>query len=204
VTPNSVEPKTVAELKELVRAVRVPLVVKGIMTPDEALKAAEAGAAGIVVSNHGGRVLDHTPGTAGVLPAIADMVKGKMVIFVDGCVHHGNDVIKYMVVGADAVLVGRHRMRAAYGGGREGVALFDADHAGRNGIGHGAGRRFHCIADQPDPPSVKFACRRRTESEANGRKRIFLSGLCGLSSQGRVTEASRASIALRIRPEGAR
>jgi 4-hydroxymandelate oxidase len=123
-TATSVEPKTVAELRELVKAIKVPLVIKGIMTPDEALKAAEAGAAGIVVSNHGGRVLDHTPGTAAVLPAIADKVKGKMVIFVDGCVRHGNDVVKYMALGADAVLVGRHLLRAAYGGGREGVALF--------------------------------------------------------------------------------
>lgn len=122
--PNSVEPKSVAELRDLVRAIKVPLVIKGIMTPDEALKAAEAGAAGIVVSNHGGRVLDHTPGTAEVLPAIADKVKGKMVIFVDGCVRHGIDVIRYMALGADAVLVGRHLVRAAWGGGREGVALF--------------------------------------------------------------------------------
>ena len=121
---NSVEPKSVAELKELVRAAKVPLVIKGIMTPDEALKAAETGAAGIVVSNHGGRVLDHTPGTADVLPAIADKVKGKMTIFVDGCVRHGVDVIKYMALGADAVLVGRHLVRAARGGGRDGVALF--------------------------------------------------------------------------------
>jgi putative N-acetylmannosamine-6-phosphate epimerase len=123
-TPNAFEPKTVAELRELVRAVKVPLVIKGIMTPDEALKAAEAGAAGIVVSNHGGRVLDYTPGTAEVLPAIADKVKGKMVIFVDGSVRYGNDVIKYMALGADAVLVGRHLVRAAHGGGRAGVALF--------------------------------------------------------------------------------
>jgi 4-hydroxymandelate oxidase len=122
--PNSVEPKSLAELKELVRAVKVPLVIKGIMTPEEALMAADAGAAGIVVSNHGGRVLDCTPGTAEALPAIADKVKGKMVIFVDGCVRHGIDVIKYMALGADAVLVGRHLVRAAWGGGREGVALF--------------------------------------------------------------------------------
>jgi 4-hydroxymandelate oxidase len=119
-----VGPKTVSQLGELVRATRIPFVVKGIMTPDEALKARDAGAAGIVVSNHGGRALDHTPGTAEVLPAIADKVKGKIVIFVDGCVHYGHDVLKYLALGADAVLVGRHLVRAAFGGGREGVALF--------------------------------------------------------------------------------
>ncbi len=119
-----VGPKTAAELRELVRATRIPIVVKGIMTPDEALQAAEAGVAGIAVSNHGGRVLDHTPGAAEVLPAIAGKVKGKLVIFADGCVHYGNDVLRYLALGADAVLVGRHLIRAAYGGGREGVALF--------------------------------------------------------------------------------
>ena len=118
------EPKTVAQLRELVRSTKIPLVVKGIMTPEEAVLVLETGAAGIAVSNHGGRVLDGGPGTAEVLPAIADKVKGKTTIFVDGCVHYGTDIIKYMALGADAVLVGRHLARAAFGGGKEGVALF--------------------------------------------------------------------------------
>lgn len=120
----TVGPKTVAQLRELVKATKLPVVVKGIMTVDEALMAGEAGVAGIVVSNHGGRVLDHTPGSADALPAIAAKVKGKMVIFVDGCVHYGADVLKYVALGADATMVGRHLVRAAYGGGREGVGLF--------------------------------------------------------------------------------
>jgi indole-3-glycerol phosphate synthase len=111
-------------LREAIRATRLPVLVKGVMTVDQALKAGEAGAAGIVVSNHGGRRLDHTPGTAEALPAIADKVKGHMVILVDGCVHYGTDVLKYLALGADAVLMGRHLVRAAHGGGREGVALF--------------------------------------------------------------------------------
>ncbi|MGA2709669.1 MAG: alpha-hydroxy-acid oxidizing protein [Steroidobacteraceae bacterium] len=121
---TAVEPKTVAQLRELVRATKIPVVVKGIMTPEDALLAGEAGAAGICVSNHGGRVLDHSLATADALPAIADKVKGKMVILVDGCVHYGTDVLKYLASGADAVLVGRHLWRAAHGGGREGVKLF--------------------------------------------------------------------------------
>ena len=121
---TGVEPKTVDQLSELVRATKIPILVKGITTPEDALLAGEAGAAGICVSNHGGRVLDHTAGTADVLPAIADKVKGKMVILVDGCVHYGTDVLKYVALGADAVLVGRHLWRAAHGGGRDGVALF--------------------------------------------------------------------------------
>jgi isopentenyl diphosphate isomerase/L-lactate dehydrogenase-like FMN-dependent dehydrogenase len=120
----AVEPKSVAQLREIVRSTRIPVVVKGIMTPEDALAAGEAGAAGICVSNHGGRVLDHTPGTAAALPAIADAVKGRLVILVDGCVHYGDDVLKYLALGADAVLVGRHLARAAFGGGRQGVDLF--------------------------------------------------------------------------------
>jgi 4-hydroxymandelate oxidase len=119
-----VEPKTVAQLREIARATRLPLLVKGIMTVDEAEKAVEAGCAGIVVSNHGGRVLDHTPGTADVLPAIARKVKGRTVILVDGCLRYGHDVLKYLALGADGVLAGRHLLRAAYGGGPEGVRLF--------------------------------------------------------------------------------
>lgn len=121
---QTVEPKTVKQIRELVAATRLPVVIKGIMTVDEALAVANAGAAGIVVSNHGGRVLDHTPGAAEVLPAIADKVKGKLVILADGTVRYGHDVLKYQALGADAVLVGRHLIRGAHGAGADGVALF--------------------------------------------------------------------------------
>jgi len=121
---TEVSSKTVAQLRELVRATKIPFLIKGIMTPEDAMLAAEAGAAGIVVSNHGGRVLDYTPGTAKVLPAIAKKVGGKMIILVDGCVHYGVDVLKYLALGANGVMVGRHLVRAAYGGGRKGVQLF--------------------------------------------------------------------------------
>ncbi len=117
-------PKSVAELRELVKAFKTPIVVKGIMTLDDALRCVEAGVAGIAVSNHGGRRLDHTPGTAEVLPAIASKLKGKIPILTDGCVQSGHDVLKYLALGADVVMVGRHILRAAYGGGAEGVALF--------------------------------------------------------------------------------
>jgi 4-hydroxymandelate oxidase len=117
-------PKSVAELRELVRACKVPLVVKGIMTVDDALRCIDAGVAGIAVSNHGGRRQDHTPGTADVLPAVADKVKGKVPILTDGCVQTGTDILKYLALGADLVMVGRHMLRAAYGGGGDGVALF--------------------------------------------------------------------------------
>ncbi len=117
-------PKSVAELKELTKAFKIPIVIKGIMRVEDALRCIDAGVAGIAVSNHGGRRLDHTAGTAEVLPAIAAKIKGKVPILCDGCVATGTDVLKYLALGADLVMVGRHCLRAAYGGGAEGVALF--------------------------------------------------------------------------------
>lgn len=120
---QTVEPKTPAQLRELARSTKLPFIVKGIMTVEEAVMAADAGAAGIVVSNHGGRVLDHTPGVAEVLAAISDKVKGDLVIFADGAVRYGADVLKLQALGADVLLVGRPLVRGAHGGGAEGVAL---------------------------------------------------------------------------------
>ena len=84
----------------------------------------DAGCDAIVVSNHGGRVLDHCPGTATVLPAIADAVRGKITILADGAVRDGVDVLKMLALGADAVLVGRPLCIAAIGGGVEGVTKY--------------------------------------------------------------------------------
>ena len=118
-----VEPKPAQKLRELVQAIKLPFIVKGIMTPDEAELATEAGAQAIVVSNHGGRVLDQTPGTADVLPDIAQRVKGKVSIMVDGGIRSGADVLKMLALGADYVLIGRPLLQAAVGGGAEGVRL---------------------------------------------------------------------------------
>ncbi len=116
-----VGPKTAGEWEEIITSTELPFILKGIMTPDEAEAALEIGAAGIVVSNHGGRVLDHTPGTADVLPEIADVVEGDILLLVDGGVRSGVDVLKMLALGADAVLVGRPLAIAAIGGGVEGV-----------------------------------------------------------------------------------
>lgn len=116
-----VGPKTVAELQEIIRSTRLPFILKGIMTPDEAERAVEAGAAGIVVSNHGGRILDFTPGVARVLPHVVSAVKGDIMIFADGGVRSGVDVLKYIALGAEAVLVGRPLAVAAFGAGSDGV-----------------------------------------------------------------------------------
>ncbi|MHC1720649.1 MAG: alpha-hydroxy-acid oxidizing protein [Clostridiaceae bacterium] len=119
-----VSPKTVAELREIVQSTKLPFILKGIMTVDEAELAVQAGVAAIVVSNHGGRVLDHTPGAADVLPEIAEAVKGKVIIFADGGVRTGADILKMIALGADAVLIGRPFVTASFGGFREGVKVY--------------------------------------------------------------------------------
>jgi len=116
--------KTVEELKEIVASTEKPFLIKGVMTVKGAMKALEAGAAGIVVSNHGGRVLDQCPATAEVLPAIVDAVGGKMKIFVDGGIRTGMDVFKALALGADAVLIARPFVNMVYGGGEEGVQIY--------------------------------------------------------------------------------
>lgn len=115
--------KTAAELREIIQHAQVPFLLKGIMTVRGAEKALEAGAAGIVVSNHGGRVQDGVPATAQVLPDIARAVKGKMTILVDGGIRTGVDVFRALALGADGCLIARPYVTAMYGGGAEGVAL---------------------------------------------------------------------------------
>jgi len=116
-----VGPKTKEQIKELSQSTKLPFIVKGIMTVKDAVKCAEAGIHAIVVSNHGGRVLDHTCGTADALPAIAKELKGRVTIFVDGGIRSGLDVLKMLALGADGVLVGRPLIVGAYGGGVDGV-----------------------------------------------------------------------------------
>ena len=116
--------KSVEELQEIVREAKVPFILKGIMTVKGALKAKEAGAAAIVVSNHGGRVLDQCPATAEVLADIVDAVGKDMKVFVDGGIRSGVDIFKALALGADAVLIGRPYVTAVYGGAGEGVAAY--------------------------------------------------------------------------------
>ncbi|MBQ9452552.1 MAG: alpha-hydroxy-acid oxidizing protein [Desulfovibrio sp.] len=99
-------------------------IVKGIMTPQDAEKSIMAGADAIVVSNHGGRILDHCPGTAAVLPRIAATVRGRITVMVDGGIRTGVDVLKMLALGADAVLIGRPVTVAAIGGLTDGVNAY--------------------------------------------------------------------------------
>ena len=100
---------------------KLPLLVKGIVRADDAKRAITEGAAGVIVSNHGGRQLDASPATIEVLPRIVDAVAGSGEILVDGGVRRGADVLKALAIGARAVLVGRPVLWGLAAGGRAGV-----------------------------------------------------------------------------------
>jgi 4-hydroxymandelate oxidase len=117
--------KTVEELRQVKEACHgVPFIVKGVMTVRGALKAKEAGAAAIIVSNHGGRVLDQCAATAEVLEEIKAAVGASMKILVDGGIRTGTDVFKALALGADGVVIARPFVTAVYGQAAEGVAAY--------------------------------------------------------------------------------
>ncbi len=120
---QAVGPKSIEEISELAASTRLPFVLKGIMTCEDAASALEAGVSAIVVSNHGGRVLDSPLGAAHVLAEISSMVRGRMIVMADGGVRSGGDILKLLALGADAVLVGRPLITGAFGGGKEGVSV---------------------------------------------------------------------------------
>lgn len=100
----------------------LPLLIKGVTHPDDAGLAAEHKVAGVIVSNHGGRVLDTVPATAHLLPAIADRLQGHCALLVDGGLRRGSDIFKALALGAHAVLVGRPPIWGLSNGGAAGVA----------------------------------------------------------------------------------
>lgn len=99
-----------------------PLILKGVLHPDEARQAAERGVDGIIVSNHGGRQLDGAAASIDALPGIADAVGGRMSILLDGGVRRGVDVVRALALGATACLVGRPQLWGLAVAGEEGVA----------------------------------------------------------------------------------
>ena len=116
--------KTVDQLKEIAAMAGKPFILKGIMTVRGAEKAVEAGAAAIVVSNHGGRVLPGSAATADVLPEIADAVGDRVKILVDGGIRSGTDIFRALALGADAVMICRPFLISYYGGGTEGIVTY--------------------------------------------------------------------------------
>src|SRR5690242_9473141 len=100
----------------------VPLLLKGVMNPADAVRAAELGVAGIIVSNHGGRNLDTLPSTAAALPRIVDALGGRLPLIVDGGIRRGTDVLKALALGAGLVLIGRPYLYGLAVAGSAGVA----------------------------------------------------------------------------------
>ncbi|MBA3718463.1 MAG: alpha-hydroxy-acid oxidizing protein [Actinobacteria bacterium] len=99
----------------------LPVLVKGVLTAEDARLACESGAAGVVVSNHGGRQLDGVPATIEALPEVVEAVGGRIPVLMDGGIRRGTDVVKALALGAEAVLAGRPFVWGLAAGGEEGV-----------------------------------------------------------------------------------
>jgi len=110
------------DLEWLRASTRLPLLIKGVMTAEDAWQAADSGVDGIVVSNHGGRTLDTQPATIDVLAEIVGAVEGRMPVLLDGGVRRGSDIFKALALGARAVLVGRPYVYGLAAAGAAGVA----------------------------------------------------------------------------------
>ncbi len=100
---------------------RGPLLVKGLTSPDDARRAVDQGADGVVVSNHGGRALDSAPAAIDALPAVVAAVGGETTVLMDGGIHHGSDIVKALGLGARAVLIGRATLYGIAAGGQAGA-----------------------------------------------------------------------------------
>jgi isopentenyl diphosphate isomerase/L-lactate dehydrogenase-like FMN-dependent dehydrogenase len=110
------------DLADLASECRVPVLVKGILTAEDAELAIDHGAAGVVVSNHGGRQLDRSLATAEALPEVAETVDGRGAVLADGGIRRGIDIATALALGADAVLVGRPALWGLAAAGSDGVA----------------------------------------------------------------------------------
>ncbi|MDL2210354.1 alpha-hydroxy-acid oxidizing protein [Desulfovibrio sp. OttesenSCG-928-O18] len=115
-----------AEIISLAHERGMKFIAKGVMTADEAILAADAGADAVLVSNHGGRVLDHTPGTAEVLPAIVEAVGERVLVMMDGAVRTGVDVLKVLALGAKAALICRPVAVILHGDEEKGIPAYFA------------------------------------------------------------------------------
>ena len=115
-------PTTFQDLEWLVKRCPLPIIVKGVLRGDDALRALDCGAKAIVVSNHGGRHLDTTVTSAEALGEVVAAVKGRTEIYVDGGIRRGTDILKALALGARAVLVGRPALWGLTTGGADGVA----------------------------------------------------------------------------------
>ncbi len=119
--PKAMAPRSAKELRKLVESTRLPFILKGILSVEDARKAMEMGAGGIVVSNHAGIVIDYAAHPLEVLPEIKAVIGNRMPIFVDSGFRRGSDVMKALALGADAVLVGWLLVMGLAANGSQGV-----------------------------------------------------------------------------------
>lgn len=110
------------DLAEIANWSDLPLVIKGILVGEDARIAVESGAAGVVVSNHGGRQLDRSPASLDALSEVVSAVAGRAEVYLDGGVRRGTDVVTALALGADAVFLGRPMAWALAAAGEAGVA----------------------------------------------------------------------------------
>jgi 4-hydroxymandelate oxidase len=110
------------DVEWLCSTTRLPILLKGVLNPEDALLAAENGVAALIVSNHGARNLDTLPSTAQALPRVVERLNGKIPVLVDGGIRRGTDVLKALAIGAKAVLIGRPYLYALAYAGAAGVA----------------------------------------------------------------------------------
>lgn len=121
-TPLLAGAPTWANLAWLRDLTKLPILLKGIVDPDDACRAIDAGMDGIIVSNHGGRALDGVPAAIDLLPDVAQAVGGRVPVLMDGGIRRGNDVLRALALGASAILVGRPYIFALAAAGAPGVA----------------------------------------------------------------------------------
>ncbi|MBV72290.1 MAG: alpha-hydroxy-acid oxidizing enzyme [Myxococcales bacterium] len=112
---------TWADVDWLVNQTRLPIVIKGIVRPDDALRAVQSGVSAVIVSNHGGRQLDTAPPSSVALPYVVDAVGGEVDVLVDGAIRRGTDIVKALALGAKAVLIGRPTIWGLAYDGQHGV-----------------------------------------------------------------------------------
>lgn len=121
IRPDLMGPKTLTDIRSYVEATRLPFILKGVLSVQDAYKALEAGAAAIVVSHHGGNVMDCAVPPLKILPEIAKAVGGRIPVFIDGGIDRGTDAFKAMALGADGVLAGSAVLAGYDVSGKEGA-----------------------------------------------------------------------------------
>lgn len=118
---HAIETNTWSDVKWLVGFTKLPVILKGILTREDAELAVESGVAGVMVSNHGARQLDGVPATIEALPEVVDAVDGRIPVFMDGGIRQGTDMFKALALGAKMVFLGRSTIYGLAVNGQKGV-----------------------------------------------------------------------------------